>query len=464
MKPRSDVLLIRRFSETVMLPIFQKIAGSKFYDYLRELRRTQWFSEEELANLQNKRLRRMIRHAYETTPFYRKRFRNAGVTPDDIHSSKDLRKIPVLTKEQVRNNFADLLSRKMPHLRTELRATGGSTGEPMNFYVSQKSMDYAEATRLRGWEFSGYRFGEKSAKLWASTFDAEHLFDLKSTVRRMFHRHLLLDSNILTPESMRQKIERLRWYGPRLLMGYTSSLYRVAEFIVSNDIEPLDIPSIITGAETLYPNWRPIMREAYGGEVFNHYLTRETCVSSDECLDHAGSHVSCEVGLIEILVDGESALDECGRVIVTDFFNFAMPFIRFDLQDMATLKSETCSCGRKLPLLDKILGRVSDFVISPSGIMYNPVFFNWLVYEDPWHAEKLNGIDDYQIVQDTEDHLTVNLVATEEMPPDLPERIRKNIRRVTKYEFDVDVRLLDTMPLTQSGKRRYVISNVKPDW
>lgn len=444
-----------------MLPVFQMMSGSKFLSYMKQLRKSQWWTLSELNKLRNKRLRCLINHAYDTVPYYRRLFRQRGLTPQDIRTVEDLVKLPVMTKDIIRRNFDELVSRKIPKGKVKLRATGGSTGEPLNFYVSQETMDYSEATRLRGWEIAGYQFGEKSAKLWASTFDAKKLFSLKSRFRRYLHRHLLLDSNVLTPTTMKIYTEQLRQYKPTLLMGYTSSLFKLAEFILnSDDIEPLSIPAIVTGAETLYPHWRPLLRNAFGGEVFNHYLTRETCVSSDECPSHEGSHVSIEVGHLEILSENESVIDEHGRVLVTDFFNFAMPFIRFDLQDVALLKSERCSCGRSLPLLDKILGRINDLIVSPTGVTYNPVFFMWLVYRNPWKADKLEGIQDYQIVQQKIDYLIVNIVPTEDMPIEIPDLIRENILRETKNEFEVEIRLVDELPLTQAGKRRYVISEI----
>lgn len=453
-----------KLADTILASVYQYLSGNMYHTYLKQLRKTQFWNLNRLEKLQRFRLRRILHHAYDCSPYYRRTFKALDITPSDIRDISHIARLPILTKELIRENLNDLRARYTNPSKEYFLATGGSTGEPMHFYVSRESAEYAEATRLRGWEYTGYRFGDKYVKLWATSYDVSHYYKPISRIRRIVHRDLLIDTNVITSDDIAQKIEQIRIYRPYLIMGYTSMLYRIAEYIIKNDIEFLNVPAIVTGAETLYPHWRKPIESAFGGSLYNHYQTRETCVSSDECKSHEGSHVSVEVGQIEILKDDEPVFDEMGRVLVTDYFNFAMPLIRYDLQDVASISSSICSCGRVHPLIKDIQGRVNDFIIGPSGKVYNPILFMWMIYQDPYNAVRIVGIEDYQVVQDKIDHLIVNFVVTPDMTASLMNRIRQNFKDGTSNEFEIDFRIVDRIPLTPAGKRRYVISMVESPW
>ena len=305
-----------------------------------DLSKTQWWPLEDLQELQELRLRKIVAYAYNHLPGYRKKFDQAGVSPKQIRSLDDLPKIPVITREELQNN-PDFVNAK---LISGTLYTGGSTGTSLKYYESKGSGKIRWNAHLRGWSWNGYKPGKRLAVIAS----AQGIVEEENTLNL---------SGVLTTESLQKNIEELQEFRPQHLRGYVGSLYILAKYCLDNSIPIKGIESINPISENLYDFQRATMEKAFGCPVYEEYCCNDGGACAWECDTHEGLHYCMERAIIEN-IDGE--------MVVTDLWNRAMPFIRYKNGDSVTFLDKKCSCGRELPLI-KVKGRDNDIIITKKG-------------------------------------------------------------------------------------------------
>ncbi|MGC9780304.1 MAG: phenylacetate--CoA ligase family protein [Candidatus Heimdallarchaeota archaeon] len=445
----------------VIFPTYSFLRRSDYYKYYKFLKKTEWWSREELIKLQTKKFRNLIKHSYASVPFYKRYFKENNLSITDFQIMSDIVKLPIITKDQIRSNLKDFTS--VINDKRIFLATGGSTGEPFKFYFSANASSKGGAAELRGREYMGYKLGEKLLWIWGSYFDLKEFNKFQARVLRKFRRTKIVDALKISEESIAEYIQLIRRFKPKAIFGYTSSIFSIANHILKNDLELLNVPILINGAETLYPHWKNTVESAFNGTFYNHYATRESTIVSDECVYREGCHISIENGQIEIIKNNQPVFDERGKITVTDFNNYSMPIIRYEIGDVGTITESSCSCGRSHPLLKEIEGRISDFIVSKTGTVYNPLSFMWLFYEDPynWDPNSFLSLERYQVIQETLDKIIINIVPTKQYTKIIKEKILRNFRNLVQDDFEIEINLVEEIPETQSGKRRYVVSKIK---
>lgn len=440
----------------VIYPTVQarKPPDERWLKHLRILEKTQWWTPQQLEELQQKKLRMLIKHAYDNVPYYHRIFKERNLNPDDIKNTEDLLKLPRLTKEDIRNNLEALIA--INYKQNAIPSyTGGSTGEPLKFYMDKRSSACRGAAEYRNHRWCGYDLGDKLAVLWG------HFRDLKEhTPFQRFDdilkRRRLLSCFDMTNETMAEYIEFLRRFKPRFIRGYSSALFLLAKFMEYNKNDDVKPAAIITTADKLFKYQREIIESQFCSEVFDEYGNRETSLRAFECKEHSGHHISVENGIIEFIKDNEQVGDgEIGFFLITDFTNYTMPFIRYEIGDAGILTDEICSCGRGLPMMRSIEGRTLDIITTPDG-RYLPGEFPIAIFAD----YGIEGIKEYQIIQKRKDKLLFNLVKDEDFMDEKLETMINVIRQYTGDEMEIEVVFVDSIPLSKSGKRRVTISEV----
>jgi len=343
--------------------------------YLREYERTQFLSPEEIRALQFDRLQCRLHQAYNSCPYYRRRWNEQGLHPSDVENLEDLAAYPVLTKADIQRYRDEMVARDFPRDQMFLDHTGGSTGAPISYYQS-RDVDLsrrAVTRRHNGW--AGYRVGDKSAWVWGAPRDTPTP-TLKARLRNaLLDRVLYLDTAHFTEAKMRQFNDRLKRFRPNVIFAYARALAHLARYYRERSIPVYQPRSIITSAEVLEPADRATIEEVFGCPVYNRYGCREVGVLGSECNQHAGLHTAAEGLYFEVIVgDRPAEPGEIGKVLVTDLLNFAMPLIRYEIGDMAAFDPDPCPCGRGLPRLKNIAGRVTDFVVGADGRLVSGVF------------------------------------------------------------------------------------------
>jgi len=431
--------------------------GINILRYLTELKKTQWWSPVQLGELQDQRLRLLIKHAYANVPYYRRAFRERKLMPDDIKTKEDLHKLPTLTKDIIRKRFSDLKAVNFDSWKPWLSRTGGSTGEPLKFYITKTNISVGWACNFRGWEWAGYRLGDRCVTFGGSSIVPTQKPKSSKRLRYAIERNLPLSAVSMNKRIMNHYTKKIRQFKPKFIRGYPSAIYVFAEHMKEAHVDDIDPKAIFTTAEVLYPIQRKAIENQFGCRVFDGYGARDGGANAMECSEHSGLHVSVESVVIEFKKDNETvSYGESGRMLCTDLFNYAMPFIRYAVGDIGTPTDELCPCGRGLPLIKSIEGRTADIIELGNGTVLSGPAFTLLFKEF--------DIEQYQIVQTARNRLLIKIVEGSSYTEKDTNDILDIIGSHAGEDVQVNIRIVDNIPTTKSGKRRFFISKVSNKW
>ena len=432
----------------LVFPALEWYSGTTIHQHLAGLNKSQWWSKDQIAELQNKKLRMLIRHAYDNVPYYHRIFSQRGITPESIKTKEDLKKIPVLTKDDIRKNLPDLIARNIrPSDRIESHSSG-STGEPLKYYIDKRSYSAGWAQTFRCWSWAGFQLGDPYVKI--------SLNPRTSMVKKIQDRVLqtkYVFAMGITDTTIAQEIEKIREFNPKIIRNYASHMYTMAKLMEKNNIRYQGATVATTGS-MLFPQYRKVIEQQFNCRVFDAYGGESTAVSF-ECEEHNGYHISDEDVIVEFLKEGEQVVpDERGRIVFTNLDNFAMPVIRYDIKDIGTYTDESCPCGRGLSLMKSVEGRDSDIIMTPSGDFIVVEYFVILF-------EYMAGVDQFQVIQDTLDHLTVKIIKNQQFTDDELHHIRNEIQKRAGPDVRLTIEFVQDIPVYgREGKRRLVLSNV----
>lgn len=404
-----------------------------------------------------RKLRELLQHAYAQVPFYQRRFNEAGLCPSDVQSIADLLRLPVLTKQEIQSHQDDLMACGIERCRLRENHTGGSTGHPLTFYQDANCIAWSDADKLRNYRMAGYQLGMRWAFLWGADYDAKAHKGRKEQFKDRFVYNIRwINTFDLTIETLVQAAEQLARWQPRILVAYVSSATLLARLIKERGLSGIHPLAIQTSAEVLTPDDRRLLEKTFGCAVFDRYGCREVGNIAHECSAHQGLHILAENNLVELLdAEGRPAEPgQLGRVVVTNLNNYAMPLIRYENGDMGVASQRMCACGRGLPLMDSINGRITDVITSPSGKLLHGEFFTHLFY-------KIGGVYQFRVVQETRGDLLIQIVPGS----GFDRRAAFSFLECTIHQqgdpaFRVRFDVRDSLPPTPSGKYRFTVSQV----
>lgn len=428
--------------------------GQEIERNLDELLRSQWLAEDELRALQLKRLQRLVTNAYENVPFYRQRYHTLGIHPRDIKCLEDFEGLPLLTREDVRENLTLMVSENTNRRALILDSTGGSTGEPMQFYVDRSFFRRHIANTRRGRAWRGIGEGVRAAWFWGALHDMPE-WSWQHRLRSWLKQECYLNAFDLTEETMLGFYRMLENWQPELFVGYPAVLSLFAQSVRDSGQTGVHPSLIETTAEQLYGPQRELLEEVFDCPVANHYGSHESGSIAYEC-ERGGLHVAADLHYLELLADGKPAKPgQVGEVIVTPLGQFAMPFIRYQNGDLAVRAPAPCPCGRRLPLLEEIVGRTNDCLASERGRFVHSAFFNHLLRDMPEIAR-------YQVYQADIGSLEVRLACRQPLTEFQLDSLHATIQQRFGPSTHVTMQVVDQLPLTPAGKHRFVISEVRP--
>jgi phenylacetate-CoA ligase len=435
----------------LLLPFFDGVwKGRRTVRYWKEFEASQWWSADQLATAQHQALRNLLQHAWSTCPYYRRTWGALGVAPESINGPQDLEKLPLLTRDTIRESRADL--RTLAPIAMLTKATGGSSGVPLQFDVSHDSHERRTAMMYRGYGWAGGAPGTKQLFLWGGALAHVSAFNRwKANLHHAVDRHRVINCFEFTPDKMDGHARTWNSYRADAVVAYVNPLYEFARHCEEQGIALVPPKSIIVGAEKLHPFQRELIERVCGAPVFETYGSREFMLIGAECPEHAGLHLSQETLIVEV-VDEQgrpTPAGEEGQVVITDLYNWAMPFIRYVNGDRAIAGLTTCRCGRGLPLLRGVTGRQLDMLETPDGRRIPGEFFPHLLKEFP-------AIRRFQVVQSQPQSIRLRLVAPDLTTSD-EESLRAAILAVTGTAVLVELERVDEIPLTAQGKLRVVV-------
>jgi phenylacetate-CoA ligase len=420
---------------------------------LRELQRSQWWPRERLEALQQERLRAIVRYAGEHSPYYGELYRAHGFDPHRFDLTQ-FRALPVLTKALIRSSTDRMLSRAFAKEQLEFHKTGGSTGVSLTTYFDRDWWEQRTAAALRSDIWAGYWYGMKVASLWGNPPQALSFRErLRAT---LIDRFMYLDTINLNPQSIMDFVARWRRERPEVLFGHSHSLYMVASFLAGNGVVDLRPRAIVSTSMMLLAHERLVIEQAFGCKVSDRYGCEEVGLIGAECEQHRGMHLSTEQLYIEFLrEDGTPAApDEEGAIVVTDLMNHGMPMIRYRVEDVGVPSARSCPCGRGLPLMERVTGRVADYLKRPDGSLVAGVS----LVERTLTA--IPGIEQLQVVQPTRETIVLNVVRAADFSDASEAALLREFREVFGPGIEFRPEYVAQIPQERSGKYRFSICRV----
>jgi phenylacetate-CoA ligase len=431
----------------VTYPLWDLWDGTGRSRELRSLQRSQYWTGERLQQLQLERARTIVRYAHQHCRFYRERW---GREPKLCNLS-DFLQIPVLSKAEVSANMDDLISSQFNTANLVGAKTGGSTGVALRVYFDEDCQKARNAAAMRTDGWAGWRPGSMIAGLWGTPPVPR---TIKEKIRNTLHDRLIyLDTMRLDEQSMREFAATMRRLKPEMLFGHAHSLFIFAQFVRQHGIKVPAVDGIISTSMMLIDNERRMIEAVFGSPVTNRYGCEEVGLIGSECEKHSGMHLNAEHVFVEFLrEDGSWAKpNEEGRVVVTDLINRGMPLIRYAVGDVGVPTERTCSCGRGLPLMERLTGRSADALKRRDGSQVAGIS----LVEKTLTA--IAGIGQLQIVQEKMDEFVLNVVPAADYTEHSAEGLRAVIRREFGNDVLIDIKRVERIAQERNSKYRFSI-------
>jgi len=407
--------------------------------------------KEDLQQFQLRKLKTLLKHAYENVPYYHESFRKIGFLPADLSRLEDLKRLPVLLRSSIRLRSEELLARNADKAELICRETNGTTATPLKFYRSKMDLTWGMASQARGLSWAGYKTGAKVAYIRRIRPENE-LARVEHRIRRFLGRKKTLNVHTLSEESMASFSRRMHSFKPEYVEGITGPTNIYAVFLLENRQFRICPRAVFTYGQTLLPHYRKNIEEAFGCKVYDYYGSCEVSHVASQCGHHEGYHVSEENVLVEIEKDGEIvAPGEEGRVLLTNLNSFVMPFIRYDIGDSGKMLSDDCPCGRRLSLFRPI-GRFYEYFAHSNG--------TFTTFRDLKTFFEDLPIEDFQIVQQSLDEIVIRIVRRAGYKEAHTDFILKNLSFRVADIAKVRVELVDSLPLLGSGKMPHFLSKI----
>jgi len=433
----------------------ERLKGHTTLAVRRALEASQWWPSERLADYRLQRLRDLLQQVGARVPYYRRLFAEYGFDPARVTAITDLQRLPFLTKADIRAHVDDL---KAEDARDLARCnTGGSSGEPLIFWLGRERVSHDVAAKWRATRWWGVDIGDPEIVMWGSPIELGAQ-DRIRLLRDRLMRTRLLPAFEMSARKVEEYIDEIRRLRPRMLFGYPSAFAHIARHARERGIrlDGLGIRVAFVTSERLYADQRELIQAVFGCPVANGYGGRDAGFIAHEC-PQGGMHITAEDIIVETVTPaGEpTPPGTAGEVVVTHLATGDFPFIRYRTGDVAVLGSRDCACGRGLPLLEEIQGRTTDFIVAHDGTVMHGLALIYVVRD-------LAGVRAFKIVQESLELTRVLLETDADFAPAAVEEIVAAFRQRLGSPVEIRVERVERIPPERSGKYRYVVSHVDP--
>jgi phenylacetate-CoA ligase len=436
-----------RILESVLLPLYDRARGREYLRRRRFLEQTQWWDAQRIREFQWHELKPLVAHVFASVPYYQKKYKAAGIDLGDLRSLDDFARLPPLTRQEIADHRIELCStsyqgKLLPH------ATGGSSGQPTRFFRTYESYDWRTAAKDRVYEWSGWRLGQRSVYLWGAPIGSvPRIQAWKARSYEAIHRQLVFNT-FSQSEELWERIYAAIWrFRPVLAVGYVSSLEQFATYLWSTGRALPPLRAVIAAAEPVFPAARRSIEAGFRAPLFNTYGSREFMSIAGECERHDGLHVNAENLIVETI--GSPGLRD-GEILVTDLHNYGMPFLRYAIGDLGALSHGACACGRGLPRLSAIEGRVLDMLRTGDGRKVPGEFFPHLLKDIPEFAQ-------YRVEQRSVHRIVITAVLTSPVSLQSRTLLENEIGKVFGSATTWEIESVPHIPKLPSGKRRVTV-------
>lgn len=428
------------------------LRGDNRYHRLESVSELQWKSMEELRRLQFEDVRALLDHSVKTVPYYASMMKELGMTVEDVRSFDDFARLPVLTKDIIRQNESDLLSSGFSKEALVKNTSGGSTGEPLVFYQDKGLFEQMQINWMLGLSFAGWTPSDLVVCIWGNPKEFEKQPSRLSRVKEWLGGSLNLNAYQYNKSIMAGWLKEIRSHSSVYIYGYASVLTDLAEFALEQGVALPNVKGVMSSAEKLHDWQRECISRAFSCPVFDQYGSREVPCIACEC-EAGGMHLMTHSAYVEFAP--EPGTDH-QNVIVTCLTNHGMPFIRYEIGDFAAPLDTTCSCGRGFPLMKMDIGRSCDSFITPEGDSIYGTYFVRQLYG-------IQGITSFQYRQRQPDQILLQIVPGKGFSDDSRTQVAAVEQRIhdeISQAIALEVKVVDEIPKTSGGKHRHVICEI----
>lgn len=429
----------------VLLPLGDNLIGHPMIRRLGHLEREQWWPRERIEQERNRRLAHLIGTAYREVPLYRELLDRAKVCPACVRSPEDLQKLPIVTKEMLREAYPQRTCRAVPG-RTYETSTSGSTGKNLRVREDHETAAWYRATFLLSLEWAGWQIGESHIQIGMTTRR-----DRERRLKDFFMGCHYFSGHDLSDPALDRCLEVLDRKPIRHLWGYPGSLYCLARRAQHHRWNT-PLSSIVTWGDQLHSHFRQTIESVFGTGVHDTYGCGEGMQIAAQC-GHSPLYHLHELDVVVEFLDEQGepvGPGQAGNIVVTRLHAGPMPFIRYSIGDVGVPGgADQCSCGRELRLLKNIQGRSGDFVLSPSGNRLIVHFFTGIL-------EHFSEVDSFQVVQDRIHEIRLRVVPGPGFNAKVAEQICRALHN-KGADLEVVVEVVNEIPLTPGGKRKFIV-------
>ena len=427
------------------------LSGSSIPCNLKEIRRVSMFTDEEKRHYQDKKLEKLLLHASKHVPYYKNILQDVGVVKDGKVNLENFTKIPILTKEIIRREGKRMYSDDKNKRGWYENTSGGSTGEPVRFLQDKQYNDWNIANKIYYKEVGGQSIGEKELRFWGSERDlleGKETFEMRA--RNWLYNRKEFNTFKMSEHEMREYIEKWNKFQPSWVEAYVQSIYEFAKFLKANDLKIYSPKNgILTGAGTLYPEMRKNIKEIFSCPVYNRYGSREV---GDMACGQDKLSLSFWNHNLEVL-DEVGGKSENGKIIVTTLNNYSMPFIRYDIGDVASVAEV-----KNIFELKKVFGRSMEMFKTRDGkIIPSEFFIHFIgvVYNN-------NAIAKFQVIQKEYDDILIKVVVRDKKNfNDNRINIENAIKKEMGNNCKINWNFVNDIESAKSGKYLYTICDIK---
>jgi len=460
--------LIRKAPSWIKKPVkylfsimpYEKRLGKVFWDTYNFLQESQWWSKEQLEEYQMRQLEKLLHHAYENVPYYRRIFNERGLKPQDIQNLDDLKKLPYLDKGIIEKHKVEFISKKYKKTHLIPAQTGGTTGPPLHFWYQKGFTEPKEwAFIWRMWNWYGFYWGDKHFTIKRSSVVPERIR------YNPLDKGLYLYNAVISWKKIKEYHKIIEEFKPKVIIGDPSIIHSIACLMLQNSMK-IDWPFlklIYCSSEKLYHFQKNEIQKAFKCIVYNNYGHNEKLVFMGKCEVNDAYHLFPEYGITEIVSQNGLHVTkngQMGQIIGTGFNNYAFPMIRYKTEDWALLSTKTCTCGRMFPLVKDIVGRSGDFILTPSKNLISNATMEYVF-------DCIKNFKDIQIVQKDIDMIEIQIVPDMSYTKEEGEQIVKNLKtRIGKDSEDMhmEIFLVDKINRPFNQKKRFVKSDISREF
>ena len=424
-----------------------------FYKILEFLNSTQGWPEERIRAYKEEHISQILEQAYKHCPYYRQKYAGVGLSPSDFKQLEDLRKFPILTKEEIRENWHGMVADNVPKADLIPFNTSGSTGKALDFYWTKYSSAFYWAVDQR----YKNRFGFELSKV-CFNFSGRPIVPI-STSRPPYWRYdrvlnrYFVNMHQLSATKMRDIVAWMNHKHINIFIGYPSIMTAFANELMSAGLA-LDEPPkhIFTGAEKLYDNQKEILRSVFAGvQIHELYSFSEQAAIATHCR-RSRYHEDFEMGHIELDHAVPTNGGTRGEILATGFVNLGMPFIRYQNGDTAIFSDLPCDCGLHSQVIEDIVGRNEDYIITPEGIHIQRLDY---IFKDT------SDIKECQVAQKRLGEIVLRIVKRDTYSTSTEKKLLVNISQWVSPTIQVRFEYVDEIPRTKAGKFKAVVSELK---